>query len=39
MAKPALALRLLRLIPAGTISRLLLGKALAAFRGAGEPRR
>ena len=31
MARPALALRLLRLIPAGTLSRMLLGKVLAAF--------
>ena len=39
MARPALALRLLRLIPAGMISRMLLGKALAAFRASGESRR
>lgn len=39
MARPALALRLLRLIPAGTLSRMLLGKVLAAFRASGEPRR
>jgi hypothetical protein len=39
MARPALALRLLRLIPAGMISRMLLGKALAAFRASGELRR
>ena len=39
MARPALALRLLRMIPAATLSRMLLGKALAAFRASGEPRR
>jgi len=32
VARPALALRLVRLIPTGTIARMLLGKAVSALR-------
>ncbi|HEX3948576.1 MAG TPA: hypothetical protein VHW95_01855 [Steroidobacteraceae bacterium] len=36
IARPALALRLLRLVPAGSVAKMLMGKALNALRSKGQ---
>jgi hypothetical protein len=38
IARPALALRLLRMVPAGTVAKLLMGKAVSLLRSKSENR-